>query len=111
MDQGESETFEICQDINHSVIAATDCAFVNDQGGTIDVPSGLDVPYINDGLIFVRKGSQSVQADTETIRRMVLDKANEAQRWERRASLGLDAMEVEKSLVSETVRLWAAGYN
>ncbi len=52
----------------------------------VEVPAGKDFPYAFCNDIFVRVGVQTIKADIETIRDMVMRRQAEPERWERRFS-------------------------
>ena len=69
----------------------------------IDVPAGRDVPYVFEGVVYVRSGSRTIHADTEAMRAMVEKRATESERWERRLSPGLELADLVETRIRETV--------
>lgn len=70
---------------------------------SIEAPEGRDVPYVIDGRVFVRQGPRTVTADPETLRQIVQDRSVEADRWERRPSMGLTEEDLVESEILATV--------
>lgn len=52
----------------------------------VEIPAGKDYPYAFENDIFIREGDQTVKADVETVRDMVMRRQVEPERWERRFS-------------------------
>lgn len=78
---------------------------VEDEGSilSIEAPEGRDVPYVVDGRVFVRRGKRTELVRPEDLRRMVQDRSVEADRWERRPSLGLEFGDLDKDEVLTTI--------
>ena len=77
------------------------------QGGnviSVDVPEGSDRPYVFDGAIYIKKGTNIRAADAATMRDMVVRQSRETERWERRAAVGLAIDDLDRKLLDETVR-------
>ncbi len=55
----------------------------------VDVPEGNDKPFSFNNNIYIRSHAKSRKANVGEIRDMVLEKANEPERWERRTSVNL----------------------
>jgi ATP-dependent DNA helicase RecG len=70
----------------------------------VDVPVGVDQPYVYAGSIYVRQGRQTVKADAEAMRRMVANQARKPERWERQVASGLGLSDLAENLIRETVR-------
>ncbi|MEA3539253.1 MAG: ATP-binding protein [Pseudomonadota bacterium] len=70
---------------------------------SIEAPEGRDVPYVVDGRVFVRRGARTVVADPELLRQLVQSRSIEADRWERRPSLGLNETDLSGAEVRTTV--------
>ncbi len=70
----------------------------------VDVPEGVDRPYVFDGTIYVRTGSRTVKADAEMMRTMVENRARETERWERRTASGLAVADLAGNLIQQTIR-------
>lgn len=71
----------------------------------IEVPSGLDRPYVCGGAIYIRQGAKTSAATAETIRQLVLARSGEPVRWERLPSPGLEVSELDESQIRETVEI------
>lgn len=71
----------------------------------IDVPNGRDTPYTYEGRVFLRVGKANRVADSQAIRKMVLEKGADVQRWERRPSPTLKLDDFDLKLVTRTVKL------
>ncbi|HWQ77654.1 MAG TPA: ATP-binding protein [Anaerovoracaceae bacterium] len=52
----------------------------------VEVPAGKDVPYAFQNEIYIKEGEQTVRADVDTIRDLVMKRQIEPERWERRFS-------------------------
>jgi ATP-dependent DNA helicase RecG len=70
----------------------------------VEVPGGRDTPYTFDGRVYLRKGSSIHVADSQAIREMVLRKATDVQRWERRASPSLTIDDLDARLIKTTMK-------
>jgi ATP-dependent DNA helicase RecG len=71
---------------------------------TIEVPRGKDGPYVYKGAVYVRRGSQTLAADSATLREMVQTKSVEVERWERRPAVGLEEEDFDHKEIIETVK-------
>ncbi len=84
---GESQSVEFKTVCRLEALGCQVCAFLNASGGFVVCgveDSGQDIPYAFHNEVFVRDGDQTVQADIETIREMVMRRQVEPERWERR---------------------------
>ncbi len=54
----------------------------------LDVPSSEDKPYTYQNSIFVRQGTQTIEASGEAIRRLISERHPRYARWERQLALG-----------------------
>ncbi|MEI6423594.1 MAG: RNA-binding domain-containing protein, partial [Lentisphaerota bacterium] len=70
----------------------------------VDVPEGVDRPYVFDGTIYIQTGSETVKASAEAMRTMVENRAREMERWERRSASGLFISDLAETLLRETVQ-------
>lgn len=70
----------------------------------VEVPAGKDVPYAFRDRVYVREGGQTVKADIETIKDMVLRRQAEPERWERRFSSADMETDVDRDEVAATVK-------
>ncbi|MCK5851631.1 putative DNA binding domain-containing protein [bacterium] len=75
----------------------------------IEVPAGKDIPYAYNNNIYIRETNQTLKADVETIRDMVMRRQIEPERWERRfsiADLDIDLSEEEiKLAVKDAIKV------
>ncbi len=69
----------------------------------IEVPKGRDRPYLLNGAIFVRYGSQVKPATSEQIRKMV-EVDTDQPRWERQIATGLVVEDLDSKLIEGTVK-------
>ena len=81
---------------------------VDDEDGvqilTVEVPAGRDLPYVVDGRAYVRVGVQNQIANSAELRHIIQTRANEAERWERRPSLGLELDDLDYDEVLKTAK-------
>ncbi len=70
----------------------------------IEVPSGADIPYAFNNGIFIRNAKQTLQADVDTIRDMIMRRQIEPERWERRFSDADLIRDIDENEVGATVR-------
>lgn len=70
---------------------------------SVEVPEGRDIPYVVDGRVFVRHGKRTEPVQPEELRRMVQGRSVEADRWERRPSLGLEFSDLATAELDITV--------
>lgn len=71
---------------------------------TVEVPAAKDIPFVAAGTVYIRSKSITQPVDGETLRRMIRERANETERWERRISPDLRIEHIIKSEVDETVK-------
>lgn len=84
-----------------------DVSFDETAGGhviTVGVPAGPDRPYVFEGAVFTRKGTTVRAADALVLRQLVEVSVQSTKRWERRPSSGLEVDDVDRELLTETVR-------
>jgi len=84
-----------------------DVSFDQTTGGnviTVSVPAGPDRPYVYEGAVYIRKGSATHAADASALRELVETSSLSPKRWERRPSSGLAIEDVDRELLTETVR-------
>jgi ATP-dependent DNA helicase RecG len=84
-----------------------DVSFDETTGGnviTVGVPAGPDRPYVFEGAVFTRKGMTVHAADALALRQLVEVSVQSTKRWERRPSSGLEIEDVDRELLTETVR-------
>ncbi len=70
----------------------------------IGVPSGLDRPFVFDGSVFVRHGSQTQKADADKLRSLAEAASRDVIRWERRPCVNLEIEQLDEQPIRETVR-------
>src|SRR5947209_10799434 len=64
----------------------------------LDVPQGMESPYVYDSRIFIRKGTKTVAATGEDINALIDQRHTEGSRWERLPALGfeIDDLNIEE---------------
>jgi ATP-dependent DNA helicase RecG len=73
----------------------------------IDVPQGLEKPYVCKGRIMVRRGSDVVPASASEISALIGQRAHSEGRWERLPALGIEEDDLDVALlrkVAETIK-------
>lgn len=70
----------------------------------IEVPAGRDPPYAFQNVIYKRTGVETLKADVETIRDLVLRRQVEPERWERRFSLADPNKDLDEGEISAAIR-------
>ncbi len=70
----------------------------------IEVPAGVDIPYAFSDGIFIRNGEQTLKADVDTIRDMIMRRQIEPERWERRFSDADITKDIDENEIGATVR-------
>jgi ATP-dependent DNA helicase RecG len=68
----------------------------------IEVPRGVEKPYVCQGRILVREGTQVRAATAFDLSSLIEKGARGEHRWERRPALGLDLDDLDLALVDET---------
>lgn len=71
----------------------------------VEVPEGLDKPYVVDGAIHVRRGSAVVPATREEIGALIGIRALTAHRWERRPVVNANLGDLESVMIVETAEM------
>lgn len=71
---------------------------------TVSVPAGPDRPYVFEGAVYIRKGTTTHAADAAALRELVETSSQATKRWERRPSSGLEIEDLDRELLTETVR-------
>ena len=71
---------------------------------TVEVQARKDRPYVFDGTIYVRYGSQTRRADHLTLQQIVQTQSVSAERWERRPSVNLEESDLDRNEIALTVR-------
>jgi ATP-dependent DNA helicase RecG len=72
----------------------------------VDVPEGMDKPYVTGGAIYYsRKGERVVPATRDEITRLIHKRSDASQRWERQFVAGASLNDLETSLITETAQM------
>ena len=70
----------------------------------IDVPEGIDGPYVFEGAVWLRRNEEIQPADIDTLRKLILDRPGLPERWERQLSPMMTSDDLDASEVQETIR-------
>src|SRR5579872_3158728 len=81
-----------------------------DAGGkqfvVVEVPEGMDKPYVADGAIYYsRKGQRVVPATRDEISELIRKRIDASLRWEREIVVGAGLDDLESALISETAQM------
>lgn len=71
---------------------------------SVEVPEGKDRPYVFDGVIYVREGSATRNANAAKMREMVQAKSVASERWERRPSMAMEESDLDSEELALTLR-------
>lgn len=71
---------------------------------TVEVQAGKDRPYVFDGTVYVRHGSQTRKADQLTLQQIVQSQSVNAERWERRPSVNFEEGDLDRDEIAQTVK-------
>ena len=75
-------------------------ATVHEEGGqaliSIEIVTGQDQPYVYEGAVYLRHGSQNRRADAAALRRLVQEEASRPERWERWPSMALEEEDLDR---------------
>ncbi|HNW81705.1 MAG TPA: putative DNA binding domain-containing protein [bacterium] len=71
----------------------------------VDVPEGMDKPYVVDGAIYIRAGIKDVPATRDDISTLIHKRAEAEVRWERQVAIGTGLEDLEKDIIVETAQL------
>ncbi len=75
---------------------------------SVEVPAGTEGPYVYEGAVYVRRGSNTNPAtrpvDAATLHRMLQSAAVATEIWEKRISTGLEPNDLDYNEINETVR-------
>lgn len=71
---------------------------------SVSVPAGPDRPYVFEGAVYIRKGASTRAASASVLRELVEASGSSTTRWERRPSSGFEIEDVDRTLLTETVR-------
>lgn len=70
----------------------------------LEVPAGRDPPYAFQNVIYKRTGAETVKADVETIRDLILRRQVEPERWERRFSLADPNKDLDEGEINAAIK-------
>jgi ATP-dependent DNA helicase RecG len=79
----------------------------NEEGKSIvsiEIPEGKDRPYVFDGSVYVREGSRTNLANSDTLRNMIQTKSVSAERWERRPSMAMEESDLDRNEIRRTAQ-------
>lgn len=71
----------------------------------IEVPTGIDKPYVTEGAIYFRRGERTVPATRNEISALIHKRSESSQRWERQIAMGAEREDLDDKLISETAIL------
>jgi len=71
----------------------------------IEVPEGLDKPYVTGGAIYLRRAGRTVPATRNEISRLINKQIDESQRWERQIAVGAEREDMDNKLIKETAAM------
>lgn len=71
----------------------------------IEVPQGLDKPYVSGGAIYFRRADKVVPASRDEISHLIRHRAETEPRWERQLAVGAELDDLDERLIRETIRL------
>lgn len=72
----------------------------------IEVPEGMDKPYVTGGAIYYsRRGERVVPATRDEISELIRKRADASQRWERQLVVGAGLDDLETGLIAETAQM------
>lgn len=107
---------KLSQGISPKALVSVELQKIEDKDVlVVEVPAGKDYPYAFENDIFIRERDQTVKADIETIRDMVMRRQVEPERWERRfssvdqAELDMDEIRSIAQAVRKTSRVQSSG--
>ena len=69
----------------------------------VEVPQGLDRPYVFEGAVYLRQGAKTLTADAAALKALVRKQADAPVRWERRIA-SISADDLDKDEIRTTVR-------
>ncbi|MBI1851996.1 MAG: putative DNA binding domain-containing protein [Planctomycetes bacterium] len=72
----------------------------------VNVPEGVDKPYVAGGSIWVRRGTEiGVAATPDEISSLISKRVSTSQRWERQIAAGVERADLDEALIEETAHL------
>ena len=69
----------------------------------IDIPDGVDKPFVANGAIYFRRGTHDVPATRTEINTLISSGAEKGLRWERRAAVGVLMVDLDQDLIRATL--------
>lgn len=69
----------------------------------VEVPEGLDKPYVVEGAIYLRPANRVQPASRDQISDLIFRRSAASQRWERQIMVGADLSNLDARLVAETL--------
>jgi len=69
----------------------------------LNVPEGMDKPYVTAGAIYIRRAATVVTANRDEISSLILKNSQLSQRWERQFAWGADRNDLDYELIEETL--------
>ena len=66
--------------------------------------NGSKPPYVFDGTIYFRKGSQTAKATPDDISKLIVERQKTELHWERQAALGLELEDLDIKLIQKTIQ-------
>lgn len=73
-------------------------------GLVIEVPEGVQKPYVYNGRIYIRAGASNRTATAEMISRLIRQREKTDERWERRPAVGVETEMLDAREISKTMR-------
>ena len=71
----------------------------------VEVPEGMDRPYVAEGAIYFRRGERVVPATRDEISALIRKRTEASLRYERQISIGADREDLDEKLIRETARM------
>lgn len=71
----------------------------------VEVPEGVDKPYVVGGAIYVRRDARTLAADRNEITALIDSRVTHSSRWERQLLVGVDLDALDAALIQDTARL------
>ena len=71
----------------------------------IEVPEGLDKPYVTGGAIYLRRGGRIVPATRDELSSLIRQQLDESQRWERQIAMGAVQEDLDDKLIQEIANM------
>lgn len=72
----------------------------------IEIPEGMDKPYVANGAIYYsRKGGRVIPATRDEISDLILKRVDAGHRWERQFVVGASLQDLDSGLIAETAQM------